>query len=140
VSLKPLVLGGLIVAAMVFLLVKTVGGGTQLYYLEVEEYVGSPVSGTVRLSGYVAEGSIERDDAGLAVRFQMRSEDGEQSVPVSYDPRKGGGRVPDTFKEGSQVVVTGSADESGVFHATQLLAKCPSKYEAEDPSETPMET
>ena len=140
VSLKPLVLGGLIVAAMVFLLVKTVGGGTQLYYLEVEEYLNSPVSGTVRLSGYVAEGSIERDEAGLAVRFQMRSEDGAQSVPVSYDSRTGGGRVPDTFKEGSQVVVTGSADESGMFHATQLLAKCPSKYEAEDPSGTPMET
>jgi cytochrome c-type biogenesis protein CcmE len=140
VSVKPLVLGGLIVAAMVFLLVKTVGGGTQLYYLKVEEYIGSPVSGTVRLSGYVEDGSVERDAAGLAVRFLMRSEDGEHRVPVHFDSRQAGGRVPDTFKEGSQVVVTGAADDDGVFHATQLLAKCPSKYEAEDPSGTPMET
>lgn len=134
VSLKPLVLGSLIVAAMVFLLVKTVGGGTKMYYLEVEEYLSAPVSGTVRLSGYVADDSIERDSAGLTVRFMMRNEAGDKTLPVSYDSRKGGGRVPDTFKEGSQVVVTGQVGDEGVFRATQLLAKCPSKYEVETPS------
>lgn len=139
-SLKPLLLSGLIVAAMVFLLVKTVGGGTQLYYLEVDEYVTQPAEGTLRLSGFVADGSIERDSSGLAVRFLMRNETGNLTVPVNYDSREGGGRIPDTFKEGSQVVVTGSKGDDGVFQATQLLAKCPSKYEAEHPSDMPKET
>ncbi len=40
------------------------------------------------------------------------------------------GFVPDTFKEGSDVVVTGSFDDKGSFVATEILAKCASKYEA----------
>jgi len=140
VSLKPLLLSGLIVGAMVFLLVRTVGGGTQLYYLEVDEYVARPAVETVRLAGFVADGSIERDSAGLSVRFLVRNEAGDLTVPVNYDAREGGGRIPDTFKEGSQVVVTGSQGNDGVFQATQLLAKCPSKYEAEHPSDMPKET
>lgn len=40
------------------------------------------------------------------------------------------GIVPDTFKEDNEVIVTGKLGEDGTFQATDLLAKCPSKYEA----------
>jgi len=39
--------------------------------------------------------------------------------------------VPDTFEDRADAVVEGSFDSSGTFQATFLMAKCPSKYEAE---------
>ena len=51
--------------------------------------------------------------------------DGEHELRVSYDRE-----TPDTFVDGSEVVVEGSLGPNGVFVARTLLAKCPSKYEA----------
>jgi len=39
------------------------------------------------------------------------------------------GLVPDTFKADSEVVLTGTLQDNG-FHATEMTAKCPSKYDA----------
>jgi cytochrome c-type biogenesis protein CcmE len=72
----------------------------------------------------VADGSILRLPSGQDVNFTMT--DGQTTLPVSYH-----GVIPDTFVEGADVVVKGSLDTtSGTFHADELLAKCPSKYEA----------
>ena len=46
-------------------------------------------------------------------------------MPVAYH-----GQVPDIFRTGVQVVVTGSMGPDGVFHATTLLTKCPSRFTA----------
>jgi len=35
---------------------------------------------------------------------------------------------PDTFKDNSQALAVGTFGRDGVFHATQLQAKCASKY------------
>ena len=35
---------------------------------------------------------------------------------------------PDTFKDDSQALAIGTFGRDGVFHATQLQAKCASKY------------
>jgi cytochrome c-type biogenesis protein CcmE len=35
---------------------------------------------------------------------------------------------PDTFKDNSQALAIGTYGRDGVFHATQLQAKCASKY------------
>lgn len=45
------------------------------------------------------------------------------------------GLVPDTFKDGADVVATGTFDEKGNFITTHLLAKCASKYQAKLPEE-----
>jgi len=80
----------------------------------------------VRVNGKVAGGTIERQASGQDVRFVMT--DGQATLPVSYH-----GIIPDTFVEGADVVVKGSLDAaSGTFHADELLAKCPSKYESAD--------
>jgi cytochrome c-type biogenesis protein CcmE len=40
------------------------------------------------------------------------------------------GAVPDTFKPGAEVIVEGRFNkQSGVFSASTLITKCPSKYE-----------
>ena len=53
-------------------------------------------------------------------------EEGGQTVPVVYRDL-----VPDTFQDLADAVVEGSFDADGIFQATFLMAKCPSKYEAE---------
>ena len=43
------------------------------------------------------------------------------------------GAVPDTFKPGVEVIVEGGLDASGgVFNATTLMTKCPSKYQKQN--------
>jgi cytochrome c-type biogenesis protein CcmE len=47
-------------------------------------------------------------------------------MPVYYR-----GVLPDTFEKSTQVIAEGKMGKDGVFQATLVLAKCPSKY---DPS------
>lgn len=139
-SPKLLLLIGVLVASMVFLMARTLGGSGEnsLYYLEVAEFVSKPTGDPVRLAGFVSDGTIAKDSAGLAVRFTLRDESGRHTVPVFFDSRTSGGRIPDTFVDGSQVVVSGQMGRDGNFQAKQLLAKCPSKYEAAESAAVPV--
>jgi len=102
---------------------------SSMYYLSVGELLarGDAAYGEeLRVSGKVVEGTIERGPEANAVRFNVADGDGA-SVPVVYK-----GVVPDTFQDGGEVVVEGGLGSEGVFRATTLLAKCPSKYEPEE--------
>ena len=124
--LKFLLLGGGLLASMSFLLVVGMNRpGGMMYYLSVTEFMQQPAapSGDFRVNGTVETGSIERLHTGLDVRFQIT--DGQSSVPVAYH-----GVIPDTFVDDAAVVVTGNLQDDGTFVAHELLAKCPSKYEA----------
>jgi cytochrome c-type biogenesis protein CcmE len=74
------------------------------------------------LTGKVVAESIERD--GDELRFAIRDRDGTESVPVTYT-----GVVPDPFREGREVIVSGEL-ERGTFVAERdsLVTKCPSKF------------
>jgi cytochrome c-type biogenesis protein CcmE len=74
------------------------------------------------LTGKVVDGSIAREDDRL--RFRIRDRDGSTSVPVSYE-----GVVPDPFRDGREVIVSGRL-ERGTFVAERdsLVTKCPSKF------------
>lgn len=100
------------------------------YYYEIDELgAATATDDKIRLSGDVVAGSIVREDATRRIRFAIRGTDapaGSPEVPVVY-----GGTVPDIFRPDIQVVVEGRLDEGGTFHAETLLAKCPSKYQAE---------
>lgn len=96
-----------------------------VYYYHVEEFYPKAVlldGETVKVNGKVVKGSIQKQ--GMDYAFVIHGEKGSQ-VRADYH-----GVVPDTFKDGSDVVVEGAYDAgSGVFHATTLMAKCPTKYE-----------
>ena len=131
--MKFLLLGVGIVASMSFLLVIGMGrSGGMAYYLTVSEFLASPdrVTGEFRITGKVAEGTIDRLPAGREARFVLT--DGSANLPVAYR-----GQIPDAFVEGSDVVVEGRQRDDGTFQAHLLLAKCPSKYEAveEEPAD-----
>jgi cytochrome c-type biogenesis protein CcmE len=74
------------------------------------------------LTGKVVNDSIER--RGDELRFEIRDRDGTASVPVVY-----AGVVPDPFREGREVIVSGELS-SGTFVAERdsLVTKCPSKF------------
>ena len=122
-----------IVVSIVFLVAVGIGQSDGFaYYLTVGEYVGKslPSGENVRINGKVQQGSIVRADSGMDVRFVMT--DGSAALPVSYH-----GIIPDTFVDGADVVVEGNRSSDGTFVAKNMLAKCPSKYEAADASEHP---
>ena len=104
---------------------------------ELEEFRAAGVAaGPSRVHGYVAEGSIQRDLASKSVRFVVQSTPphagaaSNAPLAVHYASLE----TPDLFKDGAEVVVEGELSGNGepVFHATKVLAKCPSKFEAED--------
>jgi cytochrome c-type biogenesis protein CcmE len=81
--------------------------------------------GTVLLVGKVV-GPVTGDAHASGLHFALRNVQGHlrAHVPVSYT-----GSVPDPFRVGREVVVTGRLD-NGVFVAQRdsLSTKCPSKY------------
>lgn len=83
---------------------------------------GADAGSSYELTGRVVAGSIERRQDGLA--FEIRDRDGSAAVPVEY-----AGIVPDPFREGREVIVTGEL-RNGTFVAQDdsLVTKCPSKF------------
>jgi len=82
--------------------------------------------GSYEMTGVVVPGSIEHHGAQLNFRVADR-EDSTKSIPVRYR-----GEVPDPFRDGREVVVTGTVKD-GTFMAERdsLITKCPSKYATE---------
>ena len=77
----------------------------------------------IRVGGNVVPGSIQRDVATQTLKFEIT--DGEVAFPVTYQ-----GLAPDTFTDDVEVVVEGRLLPEGTIHATTVLAKCGSRYEA----------
>ena len=77
------------------------------------------------LTGQVVDGSLERD--GLELSFAVADRDGTGQVPVEYT-----GQVPDPFREGREVILTGEMrDGTFVAEKDSLITKCPSKFSDE---------
>ena len=64
----------------------------------------APEGRTFRLGGMVTEGSLERTEGTLAIRFVVT--DYKHSIPVLYE-----GLLPDLFREGQGVVAHGAVEE-----------------------------
>jgi cytochrome c-type biogenesis protein CcmE len=79
----------------------------------------------LKVSAKVVPGSIRRDREHERVDFAIS--DGVRSFPVTYT-----GPLPDTFTDANDidVVVEGKLGREGTFHATDVIAKCGSRYEA----------
>lgn len=77
----------------------------------------------MKVGARVVPGSVSRDVATQTLRFQVT--DGSATYPVVYR-----GLPPDTFTDSVDVVVEGRLHKDGVIYATDVLAKCGSRYEA----------
>jgi cytochrome c-type biogenesis protein CcmE len=89
---------------------------------EPSQLLESDASGTYELTGKVVPGSIQR--SGDELNFRISDRDGSHPIPVTYT-----GEVPDPFRDGREVIVTGKL-ENGTFVGDKdsLITKCPSKF------------
>lgn len=149
-SRMKFVAGGLVIlAAVIYLIVSSTKANAQ-FYLTVEELLARQTEMTgkdVRVSGVVLGDTIENDAANGIVRFTianipadqneidrlgglatiLRNAAKDSSLPrlrVVYQ-----GVKPDLLEDASQAIMTGSLGEDGIFNASELLTKCPTKYE-----------
>lgn len=97
---------------------------SQTYYktiAELRQMGGTAQNRHLRVGGDVVGKSIVH--AGLVTTFNLSWEN--QVLPVSYEGRD---PLPDTFKDGAQALADGRLGPDGVFHASEIQAKCASKY------------
>lgn len=74
-----------------------------------------------RLGGYVKKNSVQYDATGEAVNFVITDRKNEMLIHFK-------GVLPNLFKEGQAVVVTGKLSDAHTFAANEVLAKHDEKY------------
>lgn len=121
-----LIAGVVVLLALGYLLYNAFLSGSA-YFLTVGEFkaqAATMATERIRLGGQVVPGSVNWDSKNLVIKFDIRDQETNDTLPVVFK-----GVVPDTFQPGNDVVVEGKLAASGEFRADTLLAKCPSKYE-----------
>ena len=115
------------VLAIFLLYTSLAGGGTP----SVSPSELSAKTGEVALAGRVV-GTPTGDPHGAGMRFELVDiHNPGAKVTVLYK-----GSVPDMFRTGRDLVVTGTRQADGVFVSKPgtMITKCPSKYQAADTS------
>ena len=101
------------------------------YYVTIKELNGmgnDAYSKRLRVAGNVQPGSIKRQ--GTHLEFLLVEQD--RTLPVVYN---GSEAPPDTFKDNAQALAEGKFGHDGVFRATNIQAKCASKYAPKQPGQ-----
>jgi cytochrome c-type biogenesis protein CcmE len=97
---------------------------------EPSQLLGAAPGSSYDLTGKVVSGSVRHQGSGLRFRVADR-DDASVSIPVAYT-----GTVPDPFRGGREIVLTGEVEKNGVFvgEPDTLVTKCPSKFTAAEDS------
>jgi cytochrome c-type biogenesis protein CcmE len=95
----------------------------QLFFTPTQVMAGeAPVDRTIRIGGLVLDGSVQRSEQNLDIKFDVT--DTDKTVPVLYT-----GILPDLFREGQGIVAIGKMDDKGTFIASEVLAKHDENYQ-----------
>ncbi|MEM7027868.1 MAG: cytochrome c maturation protein CcmE [Pseudomonadota bacterium] len=81
----------------------------------------APNSRPFRVGGLVEIDSVQRDPNSLFVSFKLT--DNRETITVKYE-----GILPDLFREGQGIVANGKLDSTGIFQASEVLAKHDENY------------
>jgi cytochrome c-type biogenesis protein CcmE len=152
---KFIVGGVLILAAVIYLIFSATKANAE-YFLTVDELQakGATLTGqNVRISGAVVGNTIQYDPNSLTLTFDVAQVPGDQKEvdaegglaavlhAAVIDPNRArlkiiySGPKPDLLKDEAQAIMTGHLDSNGVFHADELLLKCPTKYQEAVPNQ-----
>ena len=109
------------------------------YYKHVDEVaadIQNLRSKKLQVHGHVVDGSIEQAKGTLLYRFKIESKPPRAPAVMTATYN---GLVPDTFKSGAEVVAKGTltADNQLQVSPDGIMAKCPSKYEADKQQQNP---
>ncbi len=147
--------GALILAAVIYLIASSTQASAE-YFMTVNEVKAegaSAVGKSLRLSGAVLGDTIQYDANTLTLTFDVAHVSGDnaeieaqgglaqvlsqavkdpsrQRITVVYV-----GPKPDLLRGEAQAIMTGKLGEDGIFHADELLLKCPTKYEQAVPEQ-----
>ncbi len=154
-SLKFIIGGLLIVAAIVYLIYSSTKASAQYFFTldELKSRGQTVVGQNVRISGAVIGDTIKYDSASLALTFtvanvpadnkEIEAQGGLAAVlhAAVTDPSRTRMQViyygpkPDLLRDEAQAIMTGHIGEDNIFYADELLLKCPTKYEEAVPSQ-----
>lgn len=147
--IKFIIGGLLIVTAIAYLIFSSIQNTSQ-YFLTVHELQArgaSMVGRDVRISGAVLGDSIQYDSKNLLLTFTIANIPGDQNQidkmgglatvlhQAVTDPKAEHlqviykGVMPDLLRNEAQAIITGKLNQDGTFQASELLLKCPTKYE-----------
>jgi cytochrome c-type biogenesis protein CcmE len=122
---KRMILIGLMVAGVAVAVgfgLKAFNQNLMFFYAPSEVVAGdAPANAPFRIGGLVTDGSVQRQEDGLTVRFDVT--DQVKTVTVQYT-----GILPDLFREGQGIVAHGRLSEGGIFIADEVLAKHDENY------------
>ncbi len=153
--MKFIVGGVLILAAVIYLIFSATKANAE-YFMTVDELKAKSTSMAgqdVRVSGAVVGDTIQYDAKTLTLAFDVAQVPGDQKEvdaegglaavlhAAVIDPNRArlqiiyNGPQPDLLKNEAQAIMTGHLDSNGVFHADELLLKCPTKYQEAVPNQ-----
>ena len=93
-----------------------------LFYTPSQVTAGEvPADEYFRIGGMVTDGSLEKVEGALMVRFKLN--DSVEEVQLEYS-----GILPDLFREGQGIIAEGKLNSEGIFIAKQVLAKHDENY------------
>jgi cytochrome c-type biogenesis protein CcmE len=124
---RRFLIGGILIAAAIAFLVFMGLRSAATYYYKINEVLaqGSSLAGkTIRVEGEVAPDVVREVGSLHFSLFDPAVQNA--TLQVVYQ-----GPVPDTFQVGRNIVAEGKYDPGGVFEATSIITKCPSKYQSE---------
>lgn len=126
--LKIIIAVAILALAVGYLIFSSVKSSSAYYMTVGELKAGGPSleNKKVRVAGTLIGDSVEWDARQLRLDFEITDESGQ--LPVNYK-----GARPDMFQDGAETVVEGKY-VNGTLQATNLLLKCPSKYEEAEPT------
>ncbi|MBI1793127.1 MAG: cytochrome c maturation protein CcmE [Chloroflexi bacterium] len=154
--MKFIIGGLLILGAVVYLIVSSTQANAE-YFMTVNELnaKGASVVGkNLRVSGAVVGNTIQYDPGTLTLTFEVAHVTGDNNEVEAQgglaavlqaavaDPNRARIKVvyvgpkPDLLKNEAQAIMTGQLGADGVFHADELLLKCPTKYQEAAPQQT----
>ena len=155
-KINKFVIGGLLILGAVALLIWNATTSTQEFFLTVDELNAKGaevVDKNVRVSGAVIGDTIQYDPSSLTLTFEvahvpadsaeLETEGGlaEALHDAVSDPSRARmtivyvGVKPDLLRHEAQAIVTGQLGADGLFHAEELLLKCPTRYEEAVPEQ-----
>lgn len=147
---KFLIGATLILAAVAYLIIAGTTGAAQPY-LTVEQLLNDPqyIGKTVQITGAVLGDSIRYDSRNLIIDFTVAHLPSDyenlgvalnEAVNTPDSPRVAirvvGQVKPDLLQHEAQAILSGKLDASGVFHATELLLKCPTRFQEAQPGQS----
>ena len=124
---RMIAVSGVIVIVLILVLA-FVGGNTAATTMSSAEAAENPQAGQkVQVSGNVVQDSFSTSNDVLTFKIYDPEGDPATQLEVRYD-----GAASSTFGNDVTAICTGKINDAGVLECSELVTKCPSKYENAD--------